>query len=883
MLKLKQYQIRALDFLRRFMKRCGNLEGVKPAFHATTEEAVGFPCEYHQIEGELKEVPYVCLRVPTGGGKTLMACHSIGIASEEYKHSDNSLVLWLVPTTPILDQTVSALKDVSHPYRQALEAQLGNVVVKTVSEALYLSPGDVDNCTCVIVATMQSFKRDDTLGLRVYRQDGALMSFFDSGALTNLTENNPDTGKPVESLANVIAMRRPIVIIDEAHNARTPLTFDTLANFKPSCIIEFTATPDVKCNPSNILYSVSAQEFKSEEMIKLPIVVEGRPDWHELLQDAINRRNQLERLAKLEQQKTGEYIRPIMLIQSEKKSEHVETIHAERLKEILITDFRLSPDEVKIATGPFDEISKLDLFKDDCDVRYIITQQKLKEGWDCSFAYVLCSIVESHSKIQVEQILGRILRMPKAKRKYFPELNQSYAFATASFTEIAQNLKDALTQNGFDRQDVERLIQQAPAYYGGCDDLFPDFRYPTGGLPDSEVVLMLTDRSEIPYLATDGVFESKVEFNPHDGVLIFHEPMTPKDREILIKHCPKDTSNIERAFLQSNHIHVANPSPAERRLNFAVPLLSLQQGELFESFEDILDECDWSLSQVPAMLSGSEYTPSTGEVQRGTIDAENGKIVWEFSERVQQETAYWDINAVHNWEVSDLVYWLDKRIEHRDVTAMEMTAFLSKLILDLQTLRNIPLAQMVEDKYKLKTVVESKINAARQQARKQAFQQLLMPDSKFKAVVTPERCFQYPADYPVSNQYNGSYKFKKHYYPIVGGFDGKDGGEEEQCAIFIDQMPEVEYWVRNLDQREHDSFFLQLHNRKFYPDFVVKLKNGRILVVEYKGADRYSNDDSKEKRIIGDFWARNSNGHCLFVMTNGKNYNAIDSTIQQRL
>ena len=403
MLKLKQYQIRALNYLERFFKRCGNLKSAKQSFFETTEEAMGFPCEYHEIDGSLKDVPYVCLRVPTGGGKTLMACHAIALAEQEYKRCDNSLVLWLVPSTPILSQTVSALKNPSHPYRQALEATLGNVVVKTIDEALYLSLSDVDSATCVIVSTMQSFKRDDTTGLRVYRQDGALMSFFDSSAQSwpGQLELNQETGRPVESLANVIAMRRPIVIVDEAHNARTRLTFDTLANFQPSCIIELTATPDVQINPSNILYSVSAQELKAEEMIKLPIVVEGRPDWHELLQDAINRRNQLERLAVLERQKTGEYIRPIMLLQAERKSEQVETIHAERLKEILVHDYRLNEEEVKIATGPIDEISKLDLFEEDCPIRYIITQQKLKEGWDCSFAYVLCSIAESHSKIQV--------------------------------------------------------------------------------------------------------------------------------------------------------------------------------------------------------------------------------------------------------------------------------------------------------------------------------------------------------------------------------------------------------------------------------------------------------------------------------------------------
>ena len=242
---------------------------------------------------------------------------------------------------------------------------------------------------------------------------------------------------------------------------------------------------------------------------------------------------------------------------------------------------------------------------------------------------------------------------------------------------------------------------------------------------------------------------------------------------------------------------------------------------------------------------------------------------------MQQENTLWEFNSVQNWGLSDLVHWLDKRIDHRDITAQEMVAFLSHLILDLQTKRNIPMAQLVVDRYRLKALVENKIREARVAARKTAFQQFLIPESECRAVVNPEYCFTFGNTYPVNTQYKGAYKFKKHYYDIIGSFDGKDGGEEEQCAMFIDQLNEVEYWVRNLDSREYDSFYLQLYNRKFYPDFVAKLKDGRILVVEHKGADRYSSDDSKEKRMVGDFWANQSDGKCLFFMTCGKNFEVI--------
>ena len=95
----------------------------------------------------------------------------------------------------------------------------------------------------------------------------------------------------------------------------------------------------------------------------------------------------------------------------------------------------------------------------------------------------------------------------------------------------------------------------------------------------------------------------------------------------------------------------------------------------------------------------------------------------------------------------------------------------------------------------------------------------------------------------------GSYEFRKHYYKEVGNL--KDNGEEYDCAVFLDTLPEVKYWVRNIERRERHSFWLQTTTDKFYPDFVCLLNDGRYLVVEYKGEDLWTNDDSREKRDLG--------------------------------
>ena len=105
---------------------------------------------------------------PTGGGKTLLACYAAGLAQRQFMRAERAVVLWLVPSNTILDQTADALRDPRHPYRRALELACGAVEVMTIDEALRLSRATIDGQTVVIVSTIQSFRGEDTTGRRVY-------------------------------------------------------------------------------------------------------------------------------------------------------------------------------------------------------------------------------------------------------------------------------------------------------------------------------------------------------------------------------------------------------------------------------------------------------------------------------------------------------------------------------------------------------------------------------------------------------------------------------------------------------------------------------------------------------------------------------------------
>jgi type III restriction enzyme len=872
-MQLKEYQQRALDALGAYLRRAVGMNDADGAFYLTTREVFGQGIPYRQID-ELPGLPYVCLRIPTGGGKTLVACHAVGIAAKELLHSDHPLVLWLTPSNAIRDQTYRALSDRSHPYRQALEAAAGPVSVLNLSDALYLQPATLNAGATIIVSTVQAFRVTDTEGRRVYEASGALMSHF-----SDLPEALKDGleavgGKPKTSLANVLYLRRPILIVDEAHNARTPLSFETLRRFNPACILEFTATPDTQDNPSNVLHSVSAAELKAEAMIKMPIRLKVRSAWKELLSDAIDTRNRLEAAARLEQKQTGEYLRPIMLLQAQPRSRTRETLTVDVVRQTLIEDFKIPESQVARATGEVDELGDSNLSAPDCPIRYVITIQALREGWDCPFAYVLCSVAESRSSTAVEQILGRVLRMPKAFRKVHEALNLAYAFSVSdNFGEVVQQLEYSLIQNGFERQEVKAMIQQV---HPDQPEL-PLFS-PRRPLTEPVTILLSTPpalellppetAAKISYDAETCVLSVIAQLDPEEGRMLRDALADPQAKYAVEEALPRIVQAEDGVLL----------APAERGERLAVPQLLVQRGTQLELFEETAFlSVPWRLSQCEHRLSEGEYFARRPAGQELEIDiTEKGKLKEEFIDNLQESLKLFSTDL--GWTAAELVYWLDRAIYHPDVSWGESNAFLVALVNFLLEERDIPLDRLVLDKYRLRDAVAQKIDLHRKEAHKQTYQSYLQPECETPLVVHPERCFAFPPDaYPYNTLYKGAYRFQKHYYPQVG--DLEERGEEFNCAVFLDGLPEVKYWVRNLERRPNHAFWLQTSTDRFYPDFVCLLNDGRYLVVEYKGVDRWSNEDSKEKRTIGEVWEKASDGKCLFVMPKGPDCELIRSKI----
>jgi type III restriction enzyme len=884
---LKDYQERVLDSLRHFFHQCSKDGRPEAAFEAVQLQNGRLPTPYFPVHaaGLAPGMPYVCLRVPTGGGKTLLACYAAGLAMSELSHAERAVVLWLVPSNTILDQTADALRDPRHPYRRALELSCGAVEVVTIEEALHLSRATVDGQTVVIVATIQSFRVEDTTGRKVYDQNGSFAEHLLNAPADRLAELLPGAdGKPKPSLVNMLRLRRPIVIVDEAHNARTDLSFSTLGNVSPSCIVEFTATPARAKHPSNVLHYVSAMELKAANMVKLPLrVITRHPSQRDqLLAEVITLRADLEKLAVAEAQQTGEYLRPILLLQAERIDA------CAPLRDRLVGEFGVAHDEVKISTGKLDELKKVDdIASPKCPVRFIITVEKLREGWDCPFAYVLCGLKETHSATAIEQIVGRILRLPHAQAKRHPDLNCAYAFSVSgSLTEVLAELREALESNGFTAAEAERII--IPVSQGVL---------PLGVQPQT---VQFTSTELDVAMAKIQVAElgGKVRFDADKGTLTVFVPLDEEETEKLAScvRTPEAKTKIgeivaivraaEMAFGGSGKTRF--PSFYERGFDFAVPLLCVQEnGNLFEFEETFLLEHEWRLSAKDASLS-PYYNPlerptgkagyldvgTKGEVQTGEIqEPADADFVGTLHQHVLQ------LGSVGDWSLESLVVWLDRHLEHRTIPAHESAEFLRKVIRGLMTQFGITdISILALDRFRLRDEIETRIQQHRSDERKAAFQMFLLPDSQL--MVSDTRVLNFKAmSYEPSEVYTGSFQFKKHYFgPKPGELPELTPNgrltEEFKCAQFLDSLPEVQFWGRNLPRRS-TSFRLQTSRDWFYPDFVCQLTDGRVLVVEYKGKFLYDTADSEEKRAVGAVWASRSNGRCLFVMPTESDFSTI--------
>lgn len=747
MLQLKKYQKRTIDELDNYLEESRNLangkDGHNLAFYKITNIT-------YNKQG-LDNIPFVCIKIPTGGGKTVVACHVLYSLFTKYHQSKNErgLVVWLVPTDAIRTQTLNALRNREHPYREVLDHYFSNnVKVIDFKEALSIKKADIEDNLCILVATFGAFRVTDKEGRKAYADNGGLLEHFQNISQENLDKD--ESGQVKYSLMNVIKIANPIIIIDEGHNAKTDLSVDMLKNMNPSFILEYTATPRPE---SNIIVNVTAAELKEEKMVKIPIYLSNIAQWQETIREGVAKRIELEKTAKKEK---SEYIRPIALIQAEQEKEDPKKVTVQKIAEFLKSDLKIDASEIAIKTGTQDELVGIDLFSKKCPIRYIITVSALKEGWDNSFAYVLISVANIGSRISVEQTIGRVIRLPNAKEKVQQDLNVSYVYTSSrNFKEAASNLEKGLLANGYSKQDFKELTKQIKKI-----NLYKKTN------SDNNI--------KIPFIAIkDEVFRK----------IVFYEDL------------------IGEKF-------------------------NLSKQDPPENFDLYYDQ---DRTQKIDVKEGDELTRSA---------------------QTKLEVVY----DYHDFSKEELLNWLDKHVLKKEYSQEDKRKYFENLIDSLLKSKKYNLSKLSINCYKLKSVIESSINDLEVNTSKAKF-------AKLEKSFSLDSIFQeFPDEIEIDNTSDDL--FTKHLYERAG----KLNSEERELALKIDQLDNIEWWYRNTEKKD---FYIQGWQRdKFYPDFILKTKSGKYLIVEYKGENLLTNEDTKYKIELGQKWGSLAGKNYEFHLVN---------------
>ncbi|GAB7023792.1 DEAD/DEAH box helicase [Salidesulfovibrio brasiliensis] len=857
MFQLKSYQLDTLSALEDYLEDSRLSGDPKKAFENFVADNPTDTGQQYRIRQGMDGVPYVCLRLPTGGGKTVLASHTIEVAARAYLEEEFPVVLWLVPTNTIREQTLEALKQNDHPYREAIDNAFdGQVSVFDIAEVTRIRPKDIESRVCVIVGTLQTLRVKNTDGRRIYAHNENFEPHF-----TQIPDSTPGLEKDDEenvkfSFVNILHYHRPLIIMDEAHKARSRLSAEVVERINPACVVEFTATPTM----GNVLYRVSPTELKAEEMVKLPFMLTEHKNWRNAINRAVTERRSLEKTASGD----ADYIRPIALIQAEPQGREA-TVDV--IKQHLIENENVTEAAIAIATGSQRELDGIDLFDKRCPIKYIITIEALKEGWDCPFAYVFCSAQTVRSAVDIEQLLGRVMRMPYAKRREIDELNKAYAHVISpGFAEAAEEMHDKLMNMGFEDDEALDNIIPTQGTFEGFDDTplgraaqeTPPLIFQVTEKPDLSKVRTFEDE-KVQVERTDDGYQMKVtghisEDQAEELVKIIPEPEQDKIRK---------TIKIHRDKFQRR------PTPFEAGVPFAVPLLGvLVEGDLELASPDLcLELHGWDLNDYPARFEGNEFVYDD-DAQTFEFDIKGNKVVYSHSD----DTPIFRRGYISDkWDEPRLVRWLDRELhkmgkgaEFRQEVMME---FIRKCIHSLLNSGEFDLLALVRAKFLLVKALFEKIGRYRKQAYEKGFQATLLEGG-----APVEASFDFSFDfknnvYPSAGEaYRGAYTFKKHYYGNERIRDLKNNSEEFRCAQAIDTAKQVKHWVRNLPWGKEASFRLPTSTDYFYPDFVAELVDGRLFALEYKGKHIKDTADTLEKENIGKLWEEKSQGKCIFLL-----------------
>jgi type III restriction enzyme len=648
------------------------------------------------------------------------------------------------------------------------------------------------------------------------------------------------------------------VVVDESHNAESELSVDMLKEINPCFILDLTATPR---NNSNIISFIDALELKKENMVKLPVIVYNHQDKTEVINSALQLQKRLELLAIEEEKKGGKYIRPIVLFQAQPKNgknfkdEEEEKSNVQRLKEKLI-ELKIPADQIKIKTANVNEIKGEDLMSKECQVRYIITINALKEGWDCPFAYILASLADKSSAIDVEQILGRVLRQPYVMRHSFPLLNLCYVLtASAKFMDTLENIVKGLNKAGFSDKDFkvadsfipEEVKKQDPltqlAFFSGSDekpaeeevssdDITSDIDTTRISFPSEEripdISVSLIELTAIQQIETFEKTVSEMEAN--------NTTILPNDIQKLVK-----TYSIKDIF-KEQAVLINLP-----QFYLNVPTSQFSFGEDFNSVplekEHLLN--GFALSKADTNIAFDSITSELYSVDLDVTKKEHTPTFVRLDGNIKENIMAYILDPARK---DSRVKNFTKRImdiigNMYPIPDIEIEKYIKRILEDF---KDEQFGDFANNEYTYTDKIKQKIRSLSE----------TFAEKKFKDFLDTDKVFIKPSFILPNTISPGetSKSITKSLYEKEGSMNGY----EERVINEIGNMTNIAFWTMNIERKGFRINGFINH----YPDFIIQTKSGKTILLETKG----DHLDAEQKIKLGDLWKSKAGNNFRYFM-----------------
>lgn len=846
-MELKDYQKEVLDELNAYFEYLEKYGDLRKSYQQFWEDrGISLSSTDNKIirpyDNSVKNVPNVTIKVPTAGGKTFIACNALKTIFDNMPEELTKVVTWFVPSDTILKQTYQNLSNPNHPYRIKIDS-LFNSRVNVINKEMALmgkglSMNDLRENLTILVLSVDSFATNTGNDRKSYRENENL-----SETIKQYNQSiSKVKGADEYSLMNLIYHLRPVTIIDESHNFESTLRMDMLNSLHPRFILDLTATPRDK---SNVISFINAARLKRANMVKLPVIVYNLNSASEVLLSAIKLQESLEQKAIEMEQNGGEYIRPIVLLQAQPKSKD-DSITFEHIKKKLLS-WDIPESYIKIKTANVDEIKNVDLMSRDCEVRFIITVNALKEGWDCPFAYVLASLANKTSKIDVEQILGRILRQPYTKQHKARLLNLSFVLTSSSFfLETVDSIVEGLNKAGFGKRDYrvasEKQFATAinrPKTQSLFDEPEDDLQLENEIVSFDDPVNHTTVSDTIKEIEDNAVTESEKYESTIDNIN-------------NISNVPDmNTSAISDCFASAKEIRIPQfVMPVKYDNTFLVEdkEVLVTKEALSDGFKLDIQSRDisfvWTdIKGVQIDVEGNDSMPKHKELSADEVNY--------FSQQIS--------TLAPDHQKKQIAKYIARQIKFDCVADNQIINYLMSVF---NGYSDTQISDIIAHKEMAVIIVKNKIEEFLFDYRKDKFYQ---KRNMGRIHCVPKYVF--PSTMPVVKESHLAKGLYEHE-------DGKLNTFEYTVINKVANIPNVEWWHRNPTGKNGFCINGFINH---YPDFIVKMVNGMIVLIETKGDDR-DNSDSKNKLDLGLKWEADAGSSFKYFMVFEHNRieNAID-------